>query len=131
MLFRSLSIFQGATSFNNSLNISGLTTIQGASTYLSSLNISGLSIFQGASSFNNSLNISGLALFHSNVNIGTNNNPLSLLEINNSFYNGPLLTIDSGSSGLNSTSMPRAIGQPMLKIGKSAYSLTKIGRAHV
>jgi hypothetical protein len=50
-------------------------------------------------------------------------NPLSLFEIINNNYTGPLLTIDTGI--LNATTqMPRSIGQPMLKIGKNSYSTT-------
>jgi hypothetical protein len=47
--------------------------------------------------------------------------PLSVLELYRSTYNGPLLTLDAGV-GKSTTQMARAIGQPLLKLGKLAYS---------
>ena len=66
----------------------------------------------------------GTSIFYNggNVGIGTGN-PLSLLEIINTNYLGPLLTLDTGI-GNATTQMPRAIGQPLIRLGKSSYSTT-------
>ena len=46
-----------------------------------------------------------------------------LLDINTLSYTGALITLDTGV--INSTTqMPRAIGQPLLKLGKTSYSTT-------
>ena len=69
--------------------------------------------------------IGGLKLNYNGgkVGIGTGN-PLSLLDINSTSYTGALLTLDAGIVGATGTQLPRAIGQPLLKLGKTSYSST-------
>ena len=67
--------------------------------------------FNGANIFNNS----------GNVGIGTNATPLSLLEIITANYAGALLTLDAGIVN-STTQMPRSIGRPLLKLGKTSVS---------
>ena len=66
--------------------------------------------FNGANIFNNS----------GNVGIGTNA-PLSLMEIITANYAGALLTLDAGIVN-STTQMPRNIGRPLLKLGKTSVS---------
>jgi hypothetical protein len=56
-----------------------------------------------------------------NVGIGTNATPLSLMEIINANYTGALLTLDTGIVN-STTQMPRSIGRPLLKLGKTSAS---------
>ena len=66
----------------------------------------------------------GTSIFYNGGNVGIGiGNPLSLLEINNTNYLGPLLTLDTGV-GNATTQMPRAIGQPLIRLGKTSYSTT-------
>jgi len=67
--------------------------------------------FNGANIFNN----------FGNVGIGTNATPLSLMEIINTNYTGALLTLDTGIVN-STTQMPRSIGRPLLKLGKTSAS---------
>ena len=66
--------------------------------------------FSGTNIFNNS----------GNVGIGTNA-PLSLMEIITANYAGALLTLDAGIVN-STTQMPRNIGRPLLKLGKTSVS---------
>ena len=55
--------------------------------------------------------------------MGTNT-PLSLLDINSTSFTGALLTLDAGIAGATGAQLPRAIGQPLIKLGKTSYSST-------
>ena len=128
-----ITTMQGATTCLSSLNVSGITTMQGATTCLSTLNISGTTNIKGVTSCLSLLNISGaticnstltvnnISLFNSNVGMGGFGSAQYPLEINNSSYTTPLLCIDSGVYG-GSGQNPRAIGKPLMKIGKSAWT---------
>ena len=48
--------------------------------------------------------------------------PTYSLDISQGFYKCPLLCIDAGVYGGNGTQNPRAVGQPLMKLGKSAWS---------
>ena len=71
----------------------------------------------------NTFQLNGANIFYNsgNVGIGTNATPLSLLEIITANYTGALLTLDAGIVN-STTQMPRSIGRPLLKLGKTCYS---------
>ena len=77
--------------------------------------------------YNNLINkpfqINGANIFNNsgNVGIGTNATPLSLMEIITANYTGALLTLDAGIVN-STTQMPRSIGRPLLKLGKTSVS---------
>ena len=70
----------------------------------------------------NTFQLNGSIAFYNSGNVGIGTNaPLSLLEIITANYTGALLTLDAGV--INSTTqMPRSIGRPLLKLGKTSYS---------
>jgi hypothetical protein len=70
----------------------------------------------------NAIDYNSLTFKGSNVGIGTNN-PLSLLDINTTSYTGAILTLDAGIINAT-TQMPRSIGKPLMKLGKTSYSTT-------
>jgi hypothetical protein len=79
--------------------------------------------------YNNLINkpfqINGANIFNNsgNVGIGTNATPLSLMEIITTNYTGALLTLDAGIVN-STTQMPRSIGRPLLKLGKTSVSIS-------
>jgi hypothetical protein len=56
------------------------------------------------------------------VGIGHATDPTSVLEIRKDVYNGAILSLDVGNANDNIANMPREIGKPMIKLGRSAYS---------
>jgi hypothetical protein len=70
----------------------------------------------------NAIDYNSLTFKGANVGIGTNN-PLSLLDINTTSYTGAILTLDAGIINAT-TQMPRSIGKPLMKLGKTSYSTT-------
>jgi hypothetical protein len=70
----------------------------------------------------NAIDYNSLTFKGSNVGIGTTN-PLSLLDINTTSYTGAILTLDAGIINAT-TQMPRSIGKPLMKLGKTSYSTT-------
>jgi hypothetical protein len=59
-----------------------------------------------------------------NVGIGTSTTPINLLELTKSTYTGALLSLDVGAVNAGAGVMPQAIGKPLLRLGRSAYSAT-------
>ena len=74
----------------------------------------------------NTFQLNGSIAFYNSGNVGIGTNaPLSLLEIITANYTGALLTLDTGVVN-STTQMPRSIGRPLLKLGKTSYS-TSVG----
>ena len=76
--------------------------------------------------YNNLINkpfqINGANIFYNSGNVGIGTNaPLSLMEIITANYTGALLTLDAGIVN-STTQMPRNIGRPLLKLGKTSVS---------
>jgi hypothetical protein len=70
----------------------------------------------------NTFQLNGSIAFYNSGNVGIGTNaPLSLLEIITANYTGALLTLDAGVVN-STTQMPRNIGRPLLKLGKTSYS---------
>ena len=70
----------------------------------------------------NTFQLNGSIAFYNSGNVGIGTNaPLSLLEIITANYTGALLTLDAGVVN-STTQMPRSIGRPLLKLGKTSYS---------
>lgn len=70
----------------------------------------------------NTFQLNGSIAFYNSGNVGIGTNaPLSLLEIITANYTGALLTLDAGIVN-STTQMPRSIGRPLLKLGKTSYS---------
>ena len=115
-----------STSLLNKTNFTNLL-VSSSSTFLSSLNVSGTTSLNNITTINSSLNVSGYTTL-SGGNItgkifmsGTVVNDHSL-EINNTNYTCPVLCLNSGQEigyqgGVGNTN-PRAIGQPLLGLGK-------------
>jgi hypothetical protein len=59
-----------------------------------------------------------------NVGIGTSTTPINLLELTKSTYTGALLSLDVGTIDNATGDMARAIGKPLLKLGRTFYSST-------
>jgi hypothetical protein len=59
-----------------------------------------------------------------NVGIGTSTTPINLLELTKSSYTGALLSLDAGTVNNTVGAMARAIGKPLLKLGRGFYSST-------
>jgi hypothetical protein len=70
----------------------------------------------------NTFQLNGSIAFYNSGNVGIGTNaPLSLFEIITANYTGALLTLDAGVVN-STTQMPRSIGRPLLKLGKTSYS---------
>ena len=69
-------------------------------------------------------NITGNLTVNGNTTSSFTNSttPTYSLDISQGFYKCPLLSIDAGIYGGNGTQNPRAIGQPLMKLGKSAWT---------
>jgi hypothetical protein len=59
-----------------------------------------------------------------NVGIGTSTTPINLLELTKSSYTGAFLSIDAGIANDATGAMARAIGKPLIKLGRTFYSTT-------
>jgi len=66
--------------------------------------------------------LTGPLIVNNNVGIGSTN-PLTLLELNNTNYTGPILRLNSGVQN-STTQMSRSIGKPLIQIGGNSYSTT-------
>ena len=95
------------------LNVNG--SINATSLYVGGTAFTGSSQWVGTT---NIYNITG------NVGIGTSTTPINLLELTKSTYTGALLSLDVGAVNAGAGVMPQAIGKPLLRLGRSAYSAT-------
>ena len=65
---------------------------------------------------------STLTIYGNTTSSSTNSTPTYSLDISKGIYKCPLLCIDAGIYGGNGTQNPRAIGQPLMKLGKSVWT---------
>ena len=89
--------------------------------------INATSLFVGGTAFTGSSQWVGTTNIYNitgNVGIGTSTTPINLLELTKSTYTGALLSLDVGDVNAGAGVMPQAIGKPLLRLGRSAYSAT-------
>jgi hypothetical protein len=59
-----------------------------------------------------------------NVGIGVSTTPVNLLELYKASYTGALLSLDVGTLNNGVDALPREIGKPLLRLGRTSYSQT-------